>query len=88
MALKTQNVSYLYQAKAQSSRGFVSEKWRTSEELGLLGTLDLEWKTYIKEIIFSGVQLGDGEDFLLWKCGDHSGSLSTSNVYNALAQKI
>jgi hypothetical protein len=88
LALKTQNVSYLYQAKAQSSRGFVSDQWRTSEELGLSGTLALEWKTYIRDLICSGVQLRDGEDLILWTGGDHSGSLSTNNVYNALAQKL
>jgi hypothetical protein len=69
LALKIQNINFLYQAKAQSSRGFVCVQWRSSEELGLSGMLALEWKNYIRELISSGVQLGDGEDLFIMDRG-------------------
>jgi hypothetical protein len=73
--LKIQNIIFLYKEKAQPIRDFVCAQWRSSEELGLLGMLAQEWKTYVREIISVGVQLGDGEDCLLWTCGDQSGNL-------------
>ena len=88
LALKIQNIFYLYQTKAQSSWGYISNQWRSSEDLGLLGILALEWKTYIRALICSGVQLRSGEDILLWTGGNQSVFLQEKNVYNALALKL
>jgi hypothetical protein len=87
LALKNHHIRYLYQAKAQTSWGFVIDQWRSSEDLGLTGNLALEWKNYIRALNSSGVQLRTGEDNLLWTGGDQSRVLSAKNVYNALAIK-
>jgi hypothetical protein len=44
LVLKNQNIRYLYQAKAQSSWGYIIDQWRSSEDLGLTGNIALEWK--------------------------------------------
>jgi hypothetical protein len=85
LVLKNLNIHYLYQAKAQSSWGYVIDQWKSNEELGLTGNLALEWNNYTKELISSGIQLQPGDDLLLWMGGDQSGFPSTKNVYNVLA---
>jgi hypothetical protein len=82
------NIRYLFQAKAQSSWGFVIDQWKSSEELGLTGNLALEWENYTRALIRSGIHLQPGEDILLWTGGDQSGSLSAENVYNSVASKL
>jgi len=37
--LKARNITFLYQAYAQNSWGFISNQWRSCEELELIGTL-------------------------------------------------
>jgi hypothetical protein len=88
LALKIQNIHYLYQTKAQSSWGYISDQWRSNEDLGLSGILALEWKTYIRALIYSGVQLRSGKDILLWTGGDQSRFIQAKIVYNALALKL
>jgi len=42
LALKNNNIRYLYQDKAQSSWGFITNQWRTNEDLGLTGLVATE----------------------------------------------
>jgi hypothetical protein len=86
-ALKACNITFLYQASAQTSLGFITNQWKSSEELELTGYLAVEWLTYCKELILSGIQLQPIDDLLIWTGGDHSGVLTVRNVYNALARE-
>jgi len=56
--------------------------------LGLTGLVAIEWKTFVKALIDSGVQLQHGEDTLIWTGGDQSGLLTVKNVYNAMENKF
>jgi hypothetical protein len=53
-ALKACNINLLYQAFAQHSCGFITNQWRSCEELGLTGSLAAEWTTYCKNLISLG----------------------------------
>jgi hypothetical protein len=86
-ALKAHNISYLYQASAQASLGFIANQWKSSEELELTGNLVDEWFSFCKALILSGIQLQPKEDLLIWSGGDHSGVMTVRNVYNTLAQE-
>jgi hypothetical protein len=37
MALKNKDICYLYQARAQSSTGFITDQWKSNLDLGLIG---------------------------------------------------
>jgi hypothetical protein len=53
LALKEKNIRYLYQAIAQSSLGFITNQWKSSEELDLSGNLVTEWYSFCKALIES-----------------------------------
>jgi hypothetical protein len=78
---------YLYQALGESRPGFLSDHWKTSEEIGLSGNLAVEWDAYCRELSGVGVQLQNQEDALIWTGGDRSGCLNVKNIYLALAKK-
>jgi hypothetical protein len=88
VALKNKNICYLYQARAQSSLGFITEQWKNNFELGLSGSLATEWNSFCKVLIDSGIHLQPREDSLIWTGGDHSGFLTVKNVYNAMEKKF
>jgi len=88
LALKHKYVCYLYQARAFSSSGFITDQWISSSDLGLSGNLALEWSSFCKDLVISGIHLQPIDDFLLWTGGDQSGMLTVKNVYNALTKKI
>jgi hypothetical protein len=85
--LKACNITFLYQASAQASLGFIANQWKTNKELELTGNLAVEWLSYCKALILSGIQLQPIDDLLIWTGGDHSRVLTVRNVYNALAQE-
>jgi hypothetical protein len=72
----------------QSTRGFIIDQWKSNDDLGLTGHLALEWTSYTRALICSGIHLQPGEDMLLWTGGDQSGTLSAENVYNVVASKF
>jgi hypothetical protein len=78
--LKDKNVRYLYQAIAQSSLGFITNQWKSSEELDLSGNLATEWFSFCKALIQSGVQVQPRDDSLIWTGGDHSGILTVKKI--------
>jgi hypothetical protein len=88
VALKNKNIRYLFQARAQSSLGFITDQWKSSLDLGLSGSMAIEWNSFCKALIDSGIHLQPRDDILIWTGGDHSGILSVKNVYNALAKKL
>jgi hypothetical protein len=45
--------------------------------------MENEWDCFIKVLTNSGVSIGDDRDNLMWMGGDHSGNLSSKNVYLA-----
>jgi hypothetical protein len=86
--LKNKNIRYLFQARAQNSMGFITDQWKGSSELELSGDMALEWNSFCKALIGSGIHLQHREDNLIWTGGDNSGILSVKNVYNALERKL
>jgi hypothetical protein len=85
--LNRNNMVYLYQALGESRPGYLSDHWKTSEEIGLSGNLAVEWDAYCRDLIGAGVQLQNQEDALIWTGGDRSGCLTVKNIYCALAKK-
>jgi len=53
--LRAHNIYFLYQAKFHHNRGFVTNQWKSSDELGLLGLLAQEWTSYTRALIDSGI---------------------------------
>jgi len=84
VALKNKKLCYLFQARAQSSQGFITDQWKSNFDLGLSGSLASEWNTYCKALIDSGIHLQPRDDIIICTGGDLSGILSVKNVYNAL----
>jgi hypothetical protein len=62
----------------------LSTSWYNFGDLGLSGSLAVEWECYRKALNSSGVSIMDGDDTLMWTGGDHSGYLSAKNVYLAI----
>jgi hypothetical protein len=86
-ALKERNNCYLYKSWAKASLGFITNKWKSSGDLDLIGNLVVEWIAYYKALIHSGIQLQSKEESLILTGGDHSGVINDKNVYNALAKE-
>jgi hypothetical protein len=85
--LNQKSVYYLYQARSELRPGTICSIWLTSDDLGLVGDLALEWEMFRRALIDSGVQLLDRPDVLKWTGGDYSGQLTVKNVYDALETK-
>jgi hypothetical protein len=56
--------------------------------VGTSGSLAIEWNSFCKALIDSGIHLQPRDDFLIWTGGDHSGILTVKNVYNAMEKKF
>lgn len=87
-ALRTHKIHCLYQAEKQNARGMILDPWKTNVDLGVIRPLAMEWTCYTRVLCGSGIHLSSGEDRLLWMGGDQSGTLTTKNVYNAIAAKM
>jgi hypothetical protein len=68
--------------------GFITDQWKNNLDLGLSGSLDIEWNSFCKDLIESSIHLHPRDDILIWNSGDQSGTLSVKNVYNALTKKF
>jgi len=78
----------MYQAKAQSSLGFITNQWEKNDELGLTGSLDTEWYSFCNVLIDYGIHLWSREDSLICIGGDESSFLTVKNLYNAMETKF
>jgi len=67
--------------------GVLSDHWKTSEALGLRGSLAVEWDAFRKALCGEGIHLHDQEDMLLWTGGDGFGRPTAKNIYLALEKK-
>jgi hypothetical protein len=82
-SLKQKNISFLSQAWNIEGRSGLSPTWYSHFDLDLSGPMENEWDRFIKVLTNSGVSIGDDRDNLMWTGGDHSGNLSSKNVYMA-----
>jgi hypothetical protein len=67
--------------------GGVGINWVTSQDLGLVGDLALEWDRFHCALIINGIQLSENPDQLIWMGGDESGVLTVKNAYEAVEKK-
>jgi hypothetical protein len=65
----------------------IGTNWHSSDALGLVGDLALEWNSFRCALINNGVQLLEKPDQLIWMGGDESGQLTVKNAYEALEKK-
>jgi hypothetical protein len=55
VALKNKNIRYLFQARAHTSMGFITNQGKGNLELGLSWTMAIEWNSFCKALIDSGI---------------------------------
>lgn len=70
VALKHNDIHYLYQARALSSSDFITDQWKSSLDLGLSKNLALEWSSFRKALVSFGIHLHPTNDILL-QTGGH-----------------
>jgi len=77
-------ISFLSQARNLAEQVGPSTSWYRYGDLGLSGSLVVEWERYRMALIGVGASIHEGDDTLMWTGGDHSGYLTAKNVYLAL----
>jgi hypothetical protein len=82
--LRQKKITVLSQAWNNAGKIRLSTNWYSFGDLGLSGSMVVEWKSYRNSLISSRVSIMDGDDILMWTAGDHSGFLFVKNVYLAI----
>jgi len=58
--------------------------WLNVGDLGLFGSIVLEWDNFISCLYVNGIFLKEGEDSLFWRENIINGQVTTREVYNSL----
>ena len=64
--LNRRGIGFLFQAHGEDRVGMVGTNWYSNDDLGLVGDLALEWKSFCCALINNGVQLSKKPDQLIW----------------------
>lgn len=58
-----------------------------ASQLGLVGSLAVEWDAYILDLYHANIRISDGDDRLLWTWNTEDSSISAQQAYLALCSK-
>lgn len=83
--LNSKHVTFLSQASKAQEHYNSTERWRSSDELGLMDAQATKWSNYIKYLCGEGITLfANTKDELKWAGGDRSGEFIVLNCYNVI----
>jgi hypothetical protein len=79
---------FLYQMADLGRQGVVMTHWKSTLEMGLVGSEATKWDCFCRALDHEGIFLSDSLDELVWTGSNSSGVITTKNAYDAIASKI